>query len=73
VLVPKGRPHTFWNPGTEEARCLILLSPPGFEGYFHELAEGLANAASEEAAMQVRRGLSTRYDIEVVGPPVDVN
>jgi mannose-6-phosphate isomerase-like protein (cupin superfamily) len=72
VLVPRGRPHTFWNAGREAARCLIVLSPPGFEGYFRELADGLAHAATEEAAMQLRHQLSTRYDIEVVGPPVDV-
>lgn len=29
VLVPKGRPHTFWNAGGETANCLIVMSPPG--------------------------------------------
>jgi hypothetical protein len=63
------RPHTFWNAGNETSSCLIVLSPPGFEGYFRELADGLATAESDEAAMVVRQRLSTRYDIEVVGPP----
>jgi mannose-6-phosphate isomerase-like protein (cupin superfamily) len=72
VLVARGRHHTFWNPGTKPARCLIVLSPPGFEPYFRELSDGLASAESEEAAMSVRQGLSARYDIEVVGPPPDV-
>ncbi len=70
VLVPRGHPHTFWNGGDETASCLIVLSPAGFEGYFRELASGLAASGSEDAAMQVRRELSARYDIEVVGPPV---
>lgn len=39
--------------------------------YFRELAEGLAAIQSEEAAMQLRRQLSARYNIEVVGPPVE--
>jgi mannose-6-phosphate isomerase-like protein (cupin superfamily) len=72
VLVPMGRPHTFWNSGSAPARCLIVLSPPGFEAYFRELGPLLALAESDEAAVEARRGLSARYDIEVVGPPVDV-
>jgi mannose-6-phosphate isomerase-like protein (cupin superfamily) len=72
VLVPKGHPHTFWNSGPAAARCLIVLSPPGFEAYFRELGPLLALADSDEAALEARRGLSARYDIEVVGPPVDV-
>jgi oxalate decarboxylase/phosphoglucose isomerase-like protein (cupin superfamily) len=71
VLVPRGRPHTFWNAGGETASCLIVLSPAGFETYFRELAEGLALVGSDEEALQVRRRLSAKYDIEVVGPPVE--
>jgi hypothetical protein len=48
----------------------MVLSPPGFAEYFRELAEGLAADSSEDAAMQVRRRLSAKYDIEVVGPPI---
>jgi mannose-6-phosphate isomerase-like protein (cupin superfamily) len=70
VLVPKGRAHTFWNSGPEAARCLIVLTPSGFEGYFRELSERLAVAGSEEDAIQARRELSASYDIEVVAPPV---
>jgi mannose-6-phosphate isomerase-like protein (cupin superfamily) len=72
VLVPKSHEHTFWNSGPAPARCLIILSPPGFEAYFRELGPLLALAGSDEAAVEARRGLSARFDIEVVGPPVDV-
>jgi hypothetical protein len=49
---------------------LSTVSPPGFEGYFEELAEGLAAAGDdEEAARSLREELSEKYDIEVVGPP----
>lgn len=27
VLVPKGTAHTYWNPGTERVRYLLLMSP----------------------------------------------
>jgi hypothetical protein len=70
VLVPRGRPHTFWNIGRGTSCCLILLSPPGFEAYFRELAAGYAAIESEEEATELRRQLGGRYDIEVVGPPV---
>ena len=73
VLVPMGHPHTFWNPGVRRARCLIILSPPGFEAYFRELGPLLARADSDEAALEARRGLSAKYDIEIVGPPIDTS
>lgn len=68
-FVPKGIEHTFWNRGHTLARVLVTMSPPGFERYFEELAEGISSAGnSAEAALDVRRALSGKYDIEVVGP-----
>jgi mannose-6-phosphate isomerase-like protein (cupin superfamily) len=72
VLVPKGCAHTFWNAVDEVAVCLILLAPPGFEAYFRELSEGLVLARSDDEAIELRRRLSATYDIEVVGPPIQV-
>jgi quercetin dioxygenase-like cupin family protein len=70
VLVPKGLEHAYWNEGVIAAKMLITISPPGFERYFEELAEGLASVGEDEqAAMSLRRALSEKYDIEVVGPP----
>jgi hypothetical protein len=70
VFVPREREHAFWNGGTTEARLLSTISPPGFEGYFEELAGGLAAAGDDaEAATSLRKELSEKYDIEVVGPP----
>ena len=47
------------------------MSPAGFERDFEELAQGLATAGgwATEAAMEVRKTLSERHDIEVVGSP----
>jgi quercetin dioxygenase-like cupin family protein len=70
VFVPKGLEHTYWNEGKTPSKMLITISPPGFERYFEELAEGLEAAGDDEqAAMSVRKALSEKYDIEVVGPP----
>jgi mannose-6-phosphate isomerase-like protein (cupin superfamily) len=69
VVVPMGHGHTFWNAGGKPAKCLVIISPPGFEKYFRELAALLATADSEDAAIEARVRLSAKYDIEVVGPP----
>jgi len=70
VLVRSGMPHTFWNAGKVPARCLIILTPPEFAPYFRELSIGLAGAKTDEDSIEVRRRLSARFDIEVVGPPI---
>src|SRR5579862_9074878 len=31
VLVPKGMPHTFWNPNSEPARYLLVMTPRIFD------------------------------------------
>ena len=70
VVIPRGLAHTYWNQAESPARLLMMISPPGFESYFEDLSEGLAVADdSQEEAMRVRRRLSVKYDIEVVGPP----
>ena len=70
VLVRAGVPHTFWNAAGVPARCLIILSPPAFAPYFRELSLGLADAKTDEDSIEIRRRLSARFDIEVVGPPI---
>ena len=58
------------QPGDVTARCLIILTPPDFAPYFRELSAGLALAPAGEDGVEVRRRLSTKFDIEVVGPPI---
>jgi mannose-6-phosphate isomerase-like protein (cupin superfamily) len=65
TAVPPGRPHSFWNPGTQPAVYLTPVVPAGFERYLRALADGLADPPS--AAL--RRPLGEAYDIVVVGPP----
>jgi mannose-6-phosphate isomerase-like protein (cupin superfamily) len=71
VQVPAGAAHTFWNSGDVPARCLIILTPPDFAPYFRELSAGLTDAKSDEDSIEVRRRLSARFDIEVIGPPIN--
>jgi mannose-6-phosphate isomerase-like protein (cupin superfamily) len=70
VFVPRGLEHAYWNEGTTPAKMLATISPPGFERYFEELADGLAAVGDDpEAAMNLRKALSEKHDVEVVGPP----
>ena len=70
VFAPKGTKHAFWNKGPTTARLLLTMSPPEFWRYLKELAEGLAEAGDDaEAATRVRKRLSEKYDVEVVGSP----
>jgi hypothetical protein len=70
VFAPKGTEHAFWNLGPTPARMLVMMSPPDFWLYLKELAEGLAAAGDDaESATSLRKRLSEKYDVEVVGPP----
>ena len=42
VFKPRGEPHTFWNQGSVPARLLEIITPAGFERYFAELHELMA-------------------------------
>jgi mannose-6-phosphate isomerase-like protein (cupin superfamily) len=69
VLVPKGHAHSFWNAGAHPGRLLLIVSPPGLEHYFRDLAAGLSGIETQEASIALRKKLGEKYDNEVVGPP----
>ena len=73
VLVPKGHPHSFWNAGSQPARCLLIVSPPGLEQYFRTLAAELGEVRSPEASIAIRKQLSEKFDMEVIGPVPDAS
>jgi len=62
VFKPRGQWHTFWNAGDERARLLELISPPGFEHYFREVGELLAEGPPDP---EKRAALSAKYQLEV--------
>lgn len=43
VTIPRGKVHTFGNPGAIPARFLTISAPAGFELYFKELANLVAS------------------------------
>jgi quercetin dioxygenase-like cupin family protein len=61
VFKPRGIAHTFWNRGARRARLLELISPAGFERYFAEIAEAMAQQPPDLArlpAIAAQYGLS---------------
>lgn len=38
LLMPRGVPHMFSNAGSEEARVIAVVSPPGLERYYRDLS-----------------------------------
>jgi quercetin dioxygenase-like cupin family protein len=69
VLAPKGHAHTYWNAAAEPARFLLIVSPPGLEGYFRALAAALVGVDSPEGSIAARKSLEGRYDMEMAGSP----
>lgn len=57
VRVPRGTRHGF--SATTEARALLLTVPAGLEGFFRELASGIAGGKTSE---EIRAALAGRYD-----------
>ncbi len=62
MFVPPGVPHAFSNPTDTPATLLLLMSPPGHDRYFAELADILAHSGppDTDAIAALRR----KYDTE---------
>jgi len=69
IMKPRGLPHAFWNAGDAPARLLELISPPGFESYFTEMAELFASGVPDPTrgeAIRQRYGL----ELDLAGMPL---
>jgi quercetin dioxygenase-like cupin family protein len=62
IFKPRGQWHSFWNPDEEPARVLELISPAGFERYFAEMSELLADGPPDPEKV---RALQARYELEM--------
>jgi len=60
ILKPRGQMHAMWNAGGVPGRIVEVITPGGFERYFHELAELMAE---EEPAPSAFAELATRYGL----------
>jgi quercetin dioxygenase-like cupin family protein len=61
ITKPRGELHAMWNAGDEPARMIEMISPAGFEHFFREVCEMVAEDAVDAdrgAALAERYGLS---------------
>ena len=42
ITKPRGEAHAMWNAGDTPARMIEIISPAGFENFFHEVAHLMA-------------------------------
>jgi mannose-6-phosphate isomerase-like protein (cupin superfamily) len=65
VFKPRDQGHTFWNAGDEPCRILEIISPSGFEHFFRELGDAIAErGAAGPGDILPGSDLPERYAIE---------
>lgn len=65
VIKPRNIPHTFWNVGPEPARLIEIITPSGFDLFFHELGDLVVTSSPDEFPMR-RAELGKRYNQDFV-------
>jgi quercetin dioxygenase-like cupin family protein len=64
AFLPRGIPHSFIT-GANGARCMTVLTPGGFEGFFAEMAQGRFRMPEDLAAVSA---VAARYGSRLLGP-----
>ena len=64
VFKPRKQWHTFWSAGDTECRILEIISPSGFEHFFDELAELVAQGGSPDQIIELAARYDHYYDLE---------
>lgn len=70
LMVPTGAPHTFSNPGDDEAVMLTVFTPDLYLGFFRELngaAGAQPSSPGDMAALMARYGTVTSTE-HAIGP-----
>ncbi len=70
VFIPRGTIHAFSRVGQEPAKLLAIFSPPGFEQFFDEAVD--LDVTDTEAYVAKAKALSEKYNMEIVGPPLEL-
>ncbi|MFE9560223.1 cupin domain-containing protein [Streptomyces sp. NPDC006487] len=65
ITKPRGELHAMWNAGSVPARMIEIISPAGFEHFFRELAEMLADGPPPQDALPA---LAAKYGLEFGQP-----
>jgi quercetin dioxygenase-like cupin family protein len=65
ITKPRGEVHTMWNAGKEPARMIEVITPAGFENFFHAMAELMAAGPPPVPQMME---LAAAYGLEMHQP-----
>jgi quercetin dioxygenase-like cupin family protein len=65
ITKPRGEMHTMWNAGPVPARMIEIISPAGFEQFFREMSEMLADGPPADDAIPA---LAARYGLTMGRP-----
>ena len=74
LFIPRGTPHRFTSVDDEPGRFLALFTPGGFEGYFREVADLLAEDPTwPPSDPSFLAELGRTYDQRLVEPPTGLH
>jgi quercetin dioxygenase-like cupin family protein len=65
ITKPRGELHTMWNAGQSPARMIEVISPAGFEHFFREMADMVAEGPPEVHDVMA---LADRYGLQLGQP-----
>ena len=69
VRIPRGTVHTFSRIEKKSAKVLAIFTPAGFEKFFDEAVD--LDVTDTEAYVAKAKALAKKYNMEIVGPPLD--
>ncbi len=69
VLIPRGTVHTFCRIEKKPAKLLAIFTPAGFEKFFDEAVD--LDVTDTEAYVAKAKDLAEKYNMVIVGPPLD--
>ena len=69
VNIPRGTRHAFCRVDKKNAKLLATFTPAGFEKFFDEAID--VDVTDTEAYVAKAKELAKKYNMEIVGPPLD--
>ena len=70
VSIPRGTVHAFCRVDKKNAKLLTTFTPAGFEKFFDDAGD--LDVSDTEAYVAKAEALAEKYNMEVVGPPLEV-
>ena len=70
VRIPRGTRHTFCRVEKKNAKLLAIFTPAGFEKFFDEAVD--LDVTDTEAYVAKGKALAEKYNMEIVGPPLEL-